>query len=77
MTEMASHAINDAGIQFGPALLRFLCRFLPFVGPAPDQDPDDARARRAFLMEMLDRNPDAFASEQDVQSMMRLFTDQF
>jgi hypothetical protein len=33
------------------------------------ESPEDARARRAFVQEMLSCNPGAFSSELDVQSM--------
>jgi|JI6StandDraft_1071083.scaffolds.fasta_scaffold600822_2 hypothetical protein len=47
-------------------------------GPLRDKTyEDDTRVRRAFVCEMLDRNPSAFASEHDVQSMMRMFPEQF
>lgn len=74
---MASNAINDVDLRFGAALLRVLAGLLPDLAPQSEQDPDDPRARRAFLMEMLDRNPGVFASEHDVQAMMRLNPDRF
>lgn len=74
---MASYVIMHAAPQFGSALLRCFSRLLPGRGPVPDADRDDSRARRDFLMDMLDRNPDAFASEHDVQSMIRLYPGHF
>ncbi len=41
--------------------------------PAAMPDPDQSRARRAFVIDRLDNNPDAFASEYDVQAMMALY----
>ena len=41
--------------------------------PRDRDDCDDARACRDFLSEMLRENPQAFASELDVQSMMNVF----
>ena len=38
---------------------------------------DDTRMRRDFMTEMMARNPDAFASELDVQSMMHCFPSRF
>ncbi len=35
------------------------------------------RARRAFVDEMLSRNPDAFASEYDVQCMLHMYPGRF
>ena len=35
----------------------------------PDS-PEDNRARRDFIHEMMARNPDAFSSDLDVQAMM-------
>jgi len=39
--------------------------------------PEDTRERRAFVAEMFTRNPEAFASETDVQGYMTLFGDRF
>lgn len=39
--------------------------------------PDDARARRAFIQEMLTRNPAAFSSELDVHNMMHMYPGRF
>lgn len=39
--------------------------------------PEDARSRQEFIQEMLDRNPDAFTSEADVQTMMQIFPQSF
>ncbi|MGI9390755.1 MAG: hypothetical protein ACR2O1_11915 [Boseongicola sp.] len=44
---------------------------------ARDKSREDARIRQEFVTEMLDRNPDAFQSEQDVQSMMLSFPGRF
>lgn len=44
---------------------------------ASNTNPEDTRERRAFVQEMLDRNPDAFASDFDVQSMMQHFPSHF
>jgi hypothetical protein len=42
-----------------------------------DASREDSRARRDFILEMLDRNPDAFQSELDVQNMARLYRCKF
>jgi hypothetical protein len=44
---------------------------------AGSEDHIDTAERRAFVSEMLDRNPDAFASDFDVQSMMQHFPSHF
>jgi hypothetical protein len=44
---------------------------------AAPESPEDARARRAFVQEMLSRNPGAFSSELDVQSMMQHYPRSF
>ena len=44
------------------------------VAPPPE---DDIRARRAFIDEMVSRNPHAFESDLDVQAMMGMFCERF
>lgn len=44
---------------------------------ASSEDHFDTSERRAFVQEMLDRNPDAFSSDYDVQSMMQNFPGHF
>lgn len=39
--------------------------------------PEDARHRREFIHEVLERNPDAFTSDLDVQCMMQMYPGQF
>ena len=41
------------------------------------EDPIDTAERRAFVIEMLDRNSDAFASDFDVQTMLQHFPGRF
>lgn len=43
----------------------------------PAAGADDARGRRAFVQEMLDRNPQAFACAEDLHAMMAQFPDRF
>jgi hypothetical protein len=45
--------------------------------PADAPDPEESRQRRAFVQDMLFRNPDAFASAGDVQTMMQVFAERF
>lgn len=44
---------------------------------ATGEDHIDTSERRAFVQEMLHRNPDAFSSDYDVQSMMQHFPGHF
>lgn len=39
----------------------------------PDDSQDQSRAERDFMLEMLDRNPDAFQGEMDILNMGRLY----
>ena len=51
-----------------------------FRGALPDSapaSPEECRARRAFVSEMLERSPEAFAGGQDVATAMALFPDRF
>ncbi len=57
-----------------PAFLRDLFRRDLAKPPA---SPAESRARLDFAREMLDRNPEAFASEEDVRAMMLLYPRQF
>jgi hypothetical protein len=59
-----------------PALLRGAFTRLRRRVAAPER-PEDARARRAFVQDMLNRNPGAFSSELDVQFMMQHFPRSF
>ena len=45
--------------------------------PASLSEPEDARNRRAFVQEMSTRNPEAFSSDYDMQSMMQHFPAHF
>lgn len=68
-----SFALRPAALlRRAAALLRGLAARLS----AP-VDPDDARARRDFVLEMIARNPDAFSSDLDVQVMMQHYPGQF
>lgn len=40
-------------------------------------DPDETRASRAFIAEMLDRSPDAFSSDFDIEAVMRHYPSVF
>ena len=43
----------------------------------PEDTQEDSRAERDFILEMLDRNPDAFQSEMDVQAMAHFYRCKF
>ncbi|OYX44497.1 MAG: hypothetical protein B7Z02_05190 [Rhodobacterales bacterium 32-67-9] len=60
-----------------PSLSGLLRRVLPSFPPINDADADADRARRDFVLDMLDRHPEAFASEFDVQGMLSLYRDRF
>ena len=45
--------------------------------PATRVTPDETRARRDFIREMLDRHPDALTSETEVQTMMLVYPGRF
>lgn len=38
---------------------------------------EDTRTRRAFIQEMMDRAPNAFGNELDVQAMMHIYPGRF
>ncbi|WP_433989345.1 hypothetical protein SuNHUV7_38750 (plasmid) [Pseudoseohaeicola sp. NH-UV-7] len=42
-----------------------------------DDAQKDSRAERDFILEMLDRNPEAFQSEFDIHSLARLYRCKF
>ena len=74
MTAIDTDLIRDenAAMAFVRRILRGLRVHFSFA-----EDPTDTAERRAFVIEMLDRNPDAFASEYDVESMLRHFPSHF
>lgn len=45
--------------------------------PREIDEDEDSRARRDFVLDMMDRHPAAFAGEYDVQEMMRHFPQRF
>lgn len=74
---MATLMVTAADMQVGFSLSRLFGRILGNRPTPSEAEQDEARNRRDFLMDMLDRHPDAFASEHDVQSMMRLYPGHF
>ena len=57
--------------------LRFSGTAHPATPPASEAEQDADRARRDFVLEMLDLHPEAFASDHSVQSMMSLYRERF
>lgn len=74
MTAIDTDLIRDenAATAFVRRLLRRLRAHF-----SVSNDHIDTAERRAFVQEMLDRNPDAFASDYDVQSMLQHFPGHF
>jgi hypothetical protein len=71
--------IDISHIAFPDGISALLQRaFLrPWRRVATPKASEDARARRAFVQEMLSRNPGAFSSELDVQFMMQHYPRSF
>lgn len=44
---------------------------------SPNDSQEDSRASRDFVLEMLERSPEVFQSELDIQSMARLYRCKF
>ena len=74
MTTIDMSHISLAG-RFSSLVRRALPRLRRQL--AAPESPEDARARRAFVQEMLSRNPGAFSSELDVQFMMQHYPRSF
>lgn len=58
----------------GPSLLSRVASV--FVRTAPEE-PENADARRSFILEMMDECPEAFASEEGVRGAMYYFSGRF
>lgn len=62
-----------------PAIWRRFQDFWNTLGPSrdcatpPEDLQEESRDRRDFILEMLDRNPDAFNSESDILVMAHLY----
>ena len=67
----------------GPTFWRHFQDFWKTLVPSrkcatpPDDSQEDSRAERDFILEMLDRHPDAFQSELDIQHMAHLYRSKF
>lgn len=74
---MTSIALSYRSLPDGvAALVQLTARGFERRATAPDS-PEDARNRRAFLQEMLSRNPEAFSSELDVQGLIQHYSGSF
>jgi hypothetical protein len=71
-TNLVSALRPAATLRRAAALLRGLAARLSMP-----VDPDDARARRDFVLTVTARNPDAFSSDLDVQAMMQHYPEHF
>jgi hypothetical protein len=63
-----------------PALLDVIAAWIDRAAApraSADAPPGADRARRDFMLGMLDDHPDAFCSEADVQCMMHLYPGRF
>jgi hypothetical protein len=57
--------------------LGFLVRRAVKHPTVPEEMAQDDRARRAFVLEMMEAHPDAFQHELDVQAMMHCYPARF
>lgn len=74
---MASNVAQPSTLQACIDLIRERLR-LSFSGSSMSEETREAtRNRREFIQEMLNRNPEAFRSDLDVQSMMQMYPGQF
>ncbi len=66
-------------MTYTPGILEMLAWLIGFDPETAKSEPvaEDDRDRRAFVDEMLMRNPSAFSSEQDVANMMHHFPGRF
>jgi hypothetical protein len=67
---MASLTLADPDLLTRLTVPSLLRSFLRMRLPTPDTSPEPERALREFTHEILERNPDAFASELDIECMM-------
>ncbi len=57
-------------------VVSFFSRRPPRSGDT-DRCEDESRARRAFIVEMMEAHPEAFQHELDCQTMMHLYSSRF
>jgi hypothetical protein len=66
---MASLTLADPDLRTRFTVSSLLRSLLRNRLPTPDNSPEAERASREFTHEILERNPDAFASELDIECM--------
>lgn len=74
---MTTQAIPTFRLSLGETFTAWLKSLRSVETPATRVTPDETRARRDFVCEMLDRHPDAMTSETDVQTMMLIYPCRF
>ncbi len=70
---MASLTLADPDLRTCFTVSSLLRSLLRKRLPTPDTSREAERASREFTHEILERNPDAFASELDIECMMNRF----
>lgn len=76
MNAFVTNARTASPLQMALGFIQRVFNFAPRPN-LEETSPDDARARREFIWEMISRNPDAFSSDADVQSMMGMYPGRF
>lgn len=74
MTHTAFPALAPS---FTGTLASWMSSFRQPRTPVASPSPDETRARREFIRDMLDENTAALASETDVQTMMLVYPGRF
>ena len=74
---MTTQAFQVTHPALGEMITSWLKAFRHVDTPAPGNTPDEMRARRDFVCEMLDRNAGAMTCETDVQSMALVYPGRF
>lgn len=74
---MTTQAIPALSSSLGEIFTAWLKSLRHVDAPAARVTPDETRARRDFIREMLDRHPGAMTSDTDVQAMMQVYPGRF
>ncbi len=74
---MAEHALPDVSFWKFPREIAALFERKRSPKPQSIDALEDSRSRREFILEMLDRNADAFQSELDIQYMAQMYLSKF
>lgn len=74
---MTTQALQVTHPALGETITSWLKAFRHVDSPASRVTPDETRARRDFVCEMLDRNAGAMTCESDVQSMALVYPCRF